>query len=87
MLDSSQHLGSKVTETCYLVREGAIIISDDKDFFKLIDFILEYEKTNSKSNFFNGKDLVLKEGIPVNYSIDRVARIVGKEGIEGFTLK
>ena len=60
---------------------------DDKAFLKVIDFILECEKIVSKFNFFSKKYLVLKEGISVHYSIDRVAIIVGKDGIKGFTLK
>ena len=31
--------------------------------------------------------MILKAGVSKNNSIDRVARIVGKEGVEGLTLK
>ena len=54
---------------------------------KLRDFLLECEKTISKFNLFSRKYLVSKTFFSGNDSIDGVARIVGKAGISGFTLK
>ena len=54
---------------------------------KLIDFFLECDEMNYKFNFFSRKHLVLKVGVSENDSIEGVARISGKEGTSGFTLK
>ena len=87
MLDSLWDSGSKVREMCSIGWSGVMSLLDDKDFLKLIDFLLECEKTNSKFNFFSRKYLALKTGVSANNSINGVARTVGKERIEGFTLK
>ena len=62
-------------------------LSDDKVFLKLRAFLLECERIDSRFNFFSGKYLVFKADVSTNDSIDRVARISGKEEIAGFTLK
>ena len=62
-------------------------LSDNKDFLKLRDFLLNCEKQKSKSNLFSSKDFVLKGGISANDSTDGVATLPGKEGTEVFTLK
>ena len=87
MLDSLWDSGWKVTEKFSSVRAGVTSLSDDKAFLKLRYFMLECEKTKSKSNFFSRKDLVLKAGVSANDSIDEVSRILGKKGILGLTLK
>ena len=87
MLDSLWDSRSKVIEAWSSRRTGMMSLSDDKAFLKLRYFLLECEKINSKSNFFSGKHLVLKAGVSANYAIDGLAKITGKEGIEGFTLK
>ena len=62
-------------------------LSEDKNFLKVRDFLLECQKIVSKFNFFSRKYLTFKEGVSAHCSIDGVARIAGKEGTEGFTLK
>ena len=86
MLDSSWDSESKIIETCSSGQMDVMILLDDKALLKLRDFLLECEKINSKSNFFSEKYLILKAGVSTNDSIDGVAKIAGKEGIEGFTL-
>ena len=87
MLDSLWHSGSKVKENYSAGRAGVMSLSDNKAFLILRNFLLDCEKINYKFNLFSRKDLVLKTDVSANDSIDGIARIVGKEGIVGFTLK
>ena len=60
---------------------------DDKALLKVRYFLLESEKIVSKFKLFSRKDLVFKTGVSAHESTDVIARILGKEGIQSFTLK
>ena len=77
-LDSSWDTGLTVAEKCSEWPEDVVILSNDKAFLNVRNLLLEREKILSKLNFFSRKDLVLKAGVYAHYSIDGVARIVGK---------
>ena len=69
---------SKLTETCSSGWGSIISLLDDKALLKLKCFLLECEKTSSKSKLFSAKALVLNEVVSENDSIDEIARITVK---------
>ena len=58
ILDSLWNSGSTAIKMFSSGRKGVMSLLDHKTFFKLRDFLLECEETNSKSNFFSEKNVL-----------------------------
>ena len=81
------NLGLKNGRNALCRTRGCSEFFGDKAFLKDRYFLLECNKIVSKFNLFSRKDLVFKAGVSSHDLTHGVARITGKEGIVGYTLK